>query len=660
MRLFCLLALLIFINSVQAASSVMNSSVGLFPNILIDARPSSSSYCPGDVINITNNVTNIGNNQTVFRLDQKIFDQYSVLYTNETWYNQQILPMQQNFYYMTKLVGDNEIAGMYTVITNLTSPINSTLHETNFRIKQKYGTLVSSPSFIEKTVFPGDFIVEDLYLWLLFPCYGTNVRLNVTGDISNWVYFSANPVYLSPETWNYTRIGVFIDLPWNTIPRDYTGYIIAEIKNEVTMYIPVTIHVQTTAIFDVQTEVISQHKEVCQGSDVTAKVNLLKVFPPEPIDVNMTYIIEYAGNKYSERRETIAVLDTLEKFVTLKLPLNSPEGIYTFYSILDVSTSNWAVNISSSDTFNVVLCQQPPPVAGGTPGGGQSFPLEEKKEIFLNVSRYKITGIVGNLSSFFVTVKNNGMQDVTNIKLQIDGIPLEWITVSPYKVDKIDKGQSADFVVFIKTPLDAKTGVYPFSIKAKNSVESNKENLVFLLSQDEKSLTELLFQESEKYRQNANRTLGMNCIDLSELKVKFQESEKIRELAIDAMLKGEYKKSQEFFLKIISDYESINLKANLLMKERLLGLNMIKIFPFASSITEARDMAEINMKENQYEYFCENVNKIAKYNSYSLAEIIFLSIILILSAWFGYSRYKKMKERRFEEKLKDIKQRLGY
>ncbi|MEM0473256.1 MAG: hypothetical protein QXF88_00865 [Candidatus Aenigmatarchaeota archaeon] len=652
--------LLIFINSVQAASSVMNSSVGLFPNVLIDVKPSSSSYCPGDAINITSNVTNIGNNQTVFRLDQKIFDQYSALYTNETWYNQQILPMQQNFYYMTKLVGDNDIAGMYTVITNLTSPLNSTLHETTFRIKQKYGTLVSSPSFIEKTVFPGDFIVEDLYLWLLFPCYGTNVRLNVTGDISNWVYFSANPVYLSPETWNYTRIGVFIDLPWNTIPRDYTGYIIAEIQGEATMYIPVTIHVQTTAIFDVQTEVISQNKEVCQGSDVTAKVNLLKVFPPEPIDVNMTYIIEYAGDKYAERRETIAVLDTLEKFVTLKLPSNSPEGIYTFYSILDVSTSNWAVNISSSDTFNVVFCQQPPPTSGGTSGGGQSFPLEEKKEIFLNVSRYKITGIVGNLSSFFVTVKNNGMQDITNIKLQIDGLPLEWITVSPYKIDIINKGHSADFVVFIKTPLDAKTGVYPFSIKAKNSVESNKENLVFLLSQDEKSLTELLFQESEKYRQNANRTLGMNCIDSSELKTKFQESEKIRDLAIDAMLKGEYKKSQEFFLKIISDYESINLKANLLMEERLLGLNMIKIFPFASSITEARNMAEISMKESHYEYFCENVNKIVKYNSYSLAEIIFLSIILILSVWFGYSRYKKMKERRFEEKLKDIKQRLGY
>ncbi|MEM5878651.1 MAG: hypothetical protein QXF12_07290, partial [Candidatus Aenigmatarchaeota archaeon] len=420
-----MLMLLIFINSVQAASSVMNSSVGLFPNVLIDVKPSSSSYCPGDTINITSNVTNIGNNQTVFRLDQKIFDQYSAIYTNETWYNQQILPMQQNFYYMTKLVGDNDIAGMYTVITNLTSPLNSTLHETTFRIKQKYGTLVSSPSFIEKTVFPGDFIVEDLYLWLLFPCYGTNVRLNVTGDISNWVYFSANPVYLSPENWNYTRIGVFIDLPWNTIPRDYTGYIIAEIQGEVTMYIPVTIHVQTTAIFDVQTEVISQNKEVCQGSDVTAKVNLLKVFPPEPIDVNMTYIIEYAGDKYAERRETIAVLDTLEKFVTLKLPSNSPEGIYTFYSILDVSTSNWAVNISSSDTFNVVFCQQPPPTSGGTSGGGQSFPLEEKKEIFLNVSRYKITGIVGNLSSFFVTVKNNGMQDITNIKLQIDGLPLE-------------------------------------------------------------------------------------------------------------------------------------------------------------------------------------------------------------------------------------------
>lgn len=660
MRLFYLLMIIIFFNSVQAASSVMNSSVGLFPNILIDVKSSSSSYCPGDIINITSNVTNIGNNQTTFKLEQKIFDQYSAVYTNYTWFDQQILPMQQSFYYLTKLVEDSDTAGMYAVITNLTYPLNSTIYETNFRIKQKYGTLVSSPSFIEKTVFPGDFTVEDLYLWLLFPCYGANVVLNVTGEVADWVYFSTNPVYLSPETWNYTRIGVFIDLPWNTIPRDYTGYIIAEIQDEVTMYIPVTIHVQTTAIFDVQTEVISQNKEVCQGSDVTARVNLLKVFPPEPIDVNMTYIIEYAGNRYVERRETIAVLDTLEKFVTLRLPAQSPEGIYTFYSILDTSTANWAVNISSSDTFNVISCQQPPQFSGGTPGGGQSFPLEEKKEISLNVSRYKITGILGNISSFMATVKNNGSQEITNIKLEVDGLPLEWITVSPYKIDKLGRGQSADFVIFLKTPLDAKTGIYPFSVKARNSVESNKENLLFLLSQDEKNLTELLYQESEKYRQNANRTLGMDCIDSKELKAKFQEAEKIREFAIDAMIKGEYKKSQEFFIKLISDYESINLKANVLMKERVLSLNAIKIFPFASSITHAQNMAEVNIKESQYEYFCDNVSKIVKYNSYSLAEIIFLLIGLILLAWFGYSRYKKMKEKRFEEKLKDIKQRLGY
>lgn len=654
--------ILLFLNVVNAAQSPINSSVGMYPNLLLSVMPTSSSYCPGDVVNITTNVTNAGNNQTVFLLNQSIYNQYNSLYSNQTWKNQQILPTQQRFYFLTKNVSDGDIAGIYNVYTDLVYFNNKTTYETNFRIKQRYGSLVSSPSFIEKTVFPGDFISEDLYLWLLFPCYGANVFLNTSGDVANWIYFSSNPVYLPPETWNYTRIGVFIDLPWNTIPRDYAGYIIASMQNEVTLYIPVTIHVQTIAIFDVQTEVISQHKEVCQGGDVTAKVNVLKVFPDQPIDVNMTYILEYAGNKYAERKETIAVGDTLEKFVTLRLPQNSPEGIYTFYSILDVSTANWAVNISSSDTFNVIPCQQPqpPPQPSGGGGGGQSYPLEEKKELYINVSRYKIPSLAGNLSSFIVSLTNTGTKNLTNIKLVIDGLPLEWLTLSPYKIDKINAGDKTDIIVFIKTPIDAKQGVYPFSVKAKNSVESNKENLLFIVSQDDEGLAKLLYQEAEKARKNASRTLMMKCIDLTELSQRFVETEKLMDVAIKNLESKEYKKSQELFVKIISDYESVNIKADVLMKERLLKIYPLKIFPFKSKVSEFQNQADYELEKKNYEEFCTSIDHLLKYNSYSLAEIVFLTIFAIIAAIVGYLRYRKFKEKKFEEKLENIKKRLGY
>ncbi|MEM5777117.1 MAG: NEW3 domain-containing protein [Candidatus Aenigmatarchaeota archaeon] len=662
MYLWKLILLLLLIPSFVETNDIkVNSSVAAEANILLDITTSSISYCPGDLINITNQVQNIGNIPTIFILNTTTKNQYGALFANVTWSNQQVNPLEKKAYSLLKIVNESDIPGMYDVLSQLFYNNKKIENITNFRIKQSYGTIVSSPSFIEETVFPGDFISRDLYLWLLFPCYGVTVTLNKTGQIADWVYFSKNPVFLSPETWNVTKVLITIDLPWNAIPGDYTGNIIAYINNEAVFYIPITIHVQTTAIFDVQTEILSQYKEVCKGSEVKAKINLLKVFPYEPLDVNMTYIIQLGNTTYDQRKEVIKISDTLEKYITLSVPTNAIEGTYTFYGILDIASQNWKVNISSYDTFNVITCQpQLLPSAPGGGGGGKTSPgLEiETKKIEIKPNKYKIAGLIGSTSSFEVKIKNVGGSNITNIKLKIDGIPQEWLTVSPYKIDNLNAGKESEFLVFIKPTLNADKGVYQLSIKAKNSVESNEEKVLFILSSDDSNLTKMLYEQALTAKEEAEKTMFLSCLDISELREHLEEANRIFNLAKNYMLQEEYKKSQELFLKAMTDYDVIKEKAYIFMQERNAKIKIFGLPPFLNSIVKSRESIESSIQLRDYKSFCSNLNQFTMNTSYSILEAVAILGFVVYSIYYVYSKYKRYKERKLNDRLEAIKKRL--
>jgi hypothetical protein len=644
----------------QSVQVPINSSVSLSSNLYKDLYVSSSSYCPNETINVTIEIENVGNKQTTFLLNETIYDQYGGFYDNRTWSNQQIIPLEKKRYYFLRNVSESDSAGIYNVYSKLTYEDKTLQSQATFRIKQKYGTLVSSPSFIEETVFPGDFITKDVYFWLLFPCYGANAALTKSGQISDWIYFSQNPIYLSPNTWNTTKVTIFVDLPWNTIPGDYTGNIIANINNEVNLYIPVTIHVQTTGIFDVQTEVLPQYKEVCKGSEVKAKVKILKVFPSETLDVNMTYMIESAGYKYDQRKEVIAVTDSLEKFVTLNIPSNAQEGIYTYYSILDVASENWRVNISSYDTFNVISCQQTAPPSSISGGGGTSFPLEseETKKLTIQLTRYKILGTLGSTSSFMVKVKNTGSSNLTRIKLDITGIPPEWFSTSPVKIDKLYSGEESDFIVFIKPVENAQESIYQIRVKAKNSVESNEEKALFILSKDEKSLALTLYKQAEELKKIAEKTLYLTCLNNSGIKNLVIEGNVLLDLGKKRIEKDDYKKSQEILLDAIDKYETAIQRADVSMKLRYEDLTFFVLPIFKENFNQAKNRMDDSYLNKDYESFCPSLSNVTKYINYSIALTIGLSIAFIYLISYAYRKYKEYRERNIEERLKEIKRRL--
>jgi hypothetical protein len=641
----------------------MNSSVGLAPNVFVTTFTDKNSYCPPDNITITTQLENKGNFGTTGNLFVHVSNPFGVDFKDQNWYGISLNPADIKEFYLSHIVTGSEIAGVYTGRSNFTYNSKEVYDETSFRIKYGFGSLIASPSQIEETVFPNDVIVKYIYFWLMYPCYGTYVQLNASsGPPGSWVVFTSNPVWLSPETWNVTKVMIFIDLPWNTIPGDYIGSIQASIGEETQLNIPIIIHVQTQAIFDITTEVLSEYKEVCRGSDVTARTFVLKVFPPETFDIDLTYRIETNNTMHDETKERVAISDTLERYKSLTVPSDAPLGVYTFYSILNSTGTNWTTSGVSYDIFTVKEClpSPPPPTPSAGPTGREEiFPLTSKG-LLLNVSRYKILTTLGNTTSFLAWVKNTKEGEIKDVKVSVDGVPKEWLTIYPYKID-LKSGESEEFLVLIKIPENAEEKIYKLNIKATDSVTSNEESLILIVGKDEESLTRLLLEELEGVRLIANRTLQLKCLDIKEMISLFEEGERIRGLGLEEMNAKNYKKTQELFIQAITTYENDITKANVLMDIRLGKIKPFSFFPFSGKIKLSLEILEKNTYDRNYTEFCKSLKDVLRYSLYSILIITFSILIIIAIVVLLIYIYRRRKEldvymriRKIRERLKDV------
>jgi len=651
--------LFLFPLSFSEKRTTMNTSVDLAPNVFISTYTDKSSYCPPENISIATSIENKGNLGVNGDLATVVYDPYSNEFKRHDDFDVSLNPTEIKTFYLNHTVSESDVAGLYTSKSSYSYDGKTKNAEVNFRIKKGFGTLAASPSVIEKTVFPGDLIVENVYFWLLYPCHGASVVLNTSaGTPGEWVFFSANPIWISPETWNVTKVAIYIDLPWNTIPDNYTGYIYASIDGNLQLSIPIIIHVQTIGIFDVITEVLPQYKEICHGNDVSAKTTVIKIFPPETFDVDLTYRVQDNNTVYGEKKESVAITDKLERYNSFKMPSNVPEGIYTFYSILNASGENWTTSVVSYDTFLVKDCvSQPPTQAPGEPSGEFYPSAVVKKELLLNVSKNKLLVTVGNSTSFLALVKNLGDEEIKNVKISISGISNEWITVYPEKQD-LKAGEQKDFLVIIKTLPNTKEGNYPFKIKAIDDVSSNEESVLLIVGRDEESLTKILYQEVERVRIIANLTLQMSCLEIKDVKLGYEEGEKLRELGIIEMNGKNYKKSQEFFVQALTSYENAINKADVLMDLRFSKLKPFAIFPFSIKIKAKMNALAEALGIRDYSNFCVQLGEITKYSSYSIFTFSLLLLILIIIVFLLFAAYKRRKEREFESKFERIKERL--
>ncbi len=650
-KYFFLLFLIFFLVPISSGiETFMNSTVALKENIFLSVATDKSSYCEPEIVNITTTLENRGNYGASGNLTIKIIDSYENEIKNETWETSVNGGETKNFF-SNYTVESSSPEGIYTVKSNFSYNKEFKYAETEFRVKKGIGTLVVSPLKIEKTMKPGDSSNETIYLWLLYPCYGTYASLNKSsGEPGDWLSLSNSTVYL-PETSEAKSVTVSIKVPRDAKTGNYTGYISVKAGDQ-QKTITVKIYVNASGIFDLSVSIPSEKKEVCQGDSVYAIVTITKFSPSGITDINMTYMITNHLNEYIDKKnETIAIDTTMQRTPSLHVPSDLSPGYYTFVATLEYKE----IQISSTDIFRVKECLVAPPSGAYVP-----LPPVQVEKLILNVSPIILVTIPGNETGFVASVENLGTKSEV-VEVVVEGIPSNWISITPSRTE-IKPNETQNFIALIKIPKEIEEKIYYLKVTAFDGVKSNTENVTLIIGKDWKSAADLVLAELEKIREEANKIFFLECLNINEIKKIFENGEHVREIGMEEYENNNYEKAIDFFIYAISLYEKTVNRAHALIQLEATRIEVFSFIPFEEEINYHLRILRDYAREKNFERFCEPYVKIQQLSKYS--KIVFglvlvaIAIILTVISYVLIKEYKKRKEKRIEETFEEIKRRL--
>ncbi|MEM0473576.1 MAG: NEW3 domain-containing protein, partial [Candidatus Aenigmatarchaeota archaeon] len=172
--------------------------------------------------------------------------------------------------------------------------------------------------------------------------------------------------------------------------------------------------------------------------------------------------------------------------------------------------------IRKNVSFIVVqaLPPQPPGPAPGPAGPGEvpgkeMPPAIERVENKIAIESYPSEiGIESGWARYpTVKVKNVGNTILKDIRILIRGIPLEWISVDPLSIEKLNPQEVAIFSLRITVPPGEKTKEYPFKIIAiSNETSDEKIGTLFVFSSREELLRYELEKVKNQYASLLNQT----------------------------------------------------------------------------------------------------------------------------------------------------------
>ncbi len=98
--------------------------------------------------------------------------------------------------------------------------------------------------------------------------------------------------------------------------------------------------------------------------------------------------------------------------------------------------------------------------------------------VFEPLESYKTEA--GKTLTFDLLVKNSGNIEINNLRILVESIPLDWVSVNPSSVQKLESNSSALFLVNVTVPGDVKKNEYPIKIDAAADqiIERKSSNLL--------------------------------------------------------------------------------------------------------------------------------------------------------------------------------------
>jgi len=619
-------------------------------------------YCPPEEVNITNKLENVGDLNTTGNLTTKIFDPDGTEKYSRTWTDIEILVGETQYYNAYYTVQETDKDGIYTVESNFSYDRKFSYSERNFKVKIGIGTPIISPRRIEETIAPSKYKNKTLALWLVDACKDATAILNTSiGDAGDWVTFSDDIVFL-PVIGDINNSIATITVPSNTPEGTYYGTIFMYPDGKEPLTIDLIINVSLIDFF-VNVSIPPERKEVCPGEGVYAGVNITKYYPNETVNITVIYqILDPLGMVLDEENETLEINETplLINTPILIVPITAIPNFYTF-----LVTVNYNLTfVQDSDMFEVLSCIPPPPPPtppgpgpGPTPGPPAPPPAQA---ITLNLSTDLLTVFLGNRTSFIAYVENIGTGIVKSIKITVEGIPSDWISIFPLTSD-INPGSAEEYLIIINVPKDAEIGVYDLEVQAVDSVESEIRTLTLIIGRNPKEIADLLLAELDRARADANKTLAVeDCIDITLIKTYYHEAEFAREEGLEEYKKENYARAINWFEHAIPVHKKVVYEVDITLEIEIETSNVSKIVvPPVFNAEEQLLLAGSYLNEKNYLEICDPIVKIRNFIMIGLvfwpAIIIFFVILFIFFIIF----YRRSRRREREKTLERVRKRLG-
>jgi len=650
---FLLLTITGLVSESIISLSTANATLGKFVYFSYPSQIKLQCVVQGDPITFNALFENIGNLNITERVE--IHVKNSSLDTIASYYDDShnLTPLEDRNFSATW----TPTKGTYWVIAN--ASYNSTLenktaeenHSFEVTAREGIGTLQRIPGKITKIIQPGRSKIypSEIQLRLDDACNGTTAILQKTqGSPGDWVSFSQDKVYLNPDgTVNSTDVNITV--PFNATEGVYDNGTIFVYADSQVEEIKLNI---TVAMIELVLNVTVQEEKVCQGGSVNANINITKIYPPEDVNVTMTYqITDSNQTTYAEKKDDISLgNESVQKLSTLTVPSSAKEGYYMFLVTLDYNSTL----TQTYDTFEVISCPTATTSPGAGPGAGAEAPKPSKagvRAISLNLSADTLTVITGNRTSFIASVKNIGTESVKSIKITIEGIPSEWIRIFPTTTD-LDTGEVEDYLVVINIPINATPGIYKLKVKATDDIESNIVILTLVIGRDPKEVAELLMKELEGIRIESKKSLLIeDCIDVTVIKIFYQDAESAFEKGVKEYENKNYEGAVNWFEYALPIEKKVVDKVDITLELEIETLNASKpislfIIPSFYRPEEKIQLAGIYLQEKNYEKICDPILEIKRLVFIGLVFwlVVMISFIILVIIIVTLSKRKRKEE----------------
>ncbi len=261
-------------------------------------------------------------------------------------------------------------------------------------------------------------------------------------------------------------------------------------------------------------EIVLFENEVPQGDYLDFAINVENKGEVGQ-DVSINFWVSDANNvtyyNYSHDVYTPAVSN---QSVTEQAFIYSDQPLGNYYLNVKVSYSTIQPPIIAYTSFVVVTGEgfifppplpPPPPIYYYGPVGGfvTTYPPEPTAKIRASIiiTNYKtnISLARGFTKIESVTVKNNGISNLTNVSLFVIGVPTNWFNITPEKYAELEPDNSSIFLIEFNIPKNTKVDEYDANIIASSGVVTDQKAIKITIFE---SLEDLIRDDIRKLKRD--------------------------------------------------------------------------------------------------------------------------------------------------------------